>query len=206
MEIKIRGLGHDICLHDINPKSTHLSHLQSCVESKTNLPSSYQRIICNGKTIYPPSTSSPDNDDKDDVDETIEEIFTRFKIRFKSSSDNYNKMKMILMHNASYSKAKTHIESITKLSHELETFEKEYEQLVKSDGSDNNSNGNGNGNNKDVKEKLKMIQHMIIEISCKLDSIDVSTSTSLRNMRKTILQRIDNLEKQLAATVSVDDE
>ena len=110
------------------------------------------------------------------------------------------------MHNASYSKDRLHIECISKLRNELKSIEEEFEQLQRTKGLHVKTNPKFSGADVDVdaddvnnvQQKIKALQHMIIEISCKLDAVDVSTSTSLRSMRKAVLQRVDDLEKQLA--------
>ena len=237
MDIKIRGLGHDITLRNIDINTTKLGYLQSQVESRTNLPHVYQRILCNGKTLYPPPqlktrTSSDSraadaadasgvvkdetNDEMSSAREsTLKELFTKLKIRLPGNSVNARSnptMKMLLMHNASYSKDRVHIESIHKLSREIQTYETKYKALrhQQQDLGTNNMNNNDNENNdviddnensKDstiiTQDEMKIIQHRIIEISCQLDAVDVSSSTSLRQMRKNVLKRLDELEQNI---------
>ncbi len=218
MQIKIRGLGHDLTYSNIHPATTNLSHVQSLIEADTNLPPVYQRILCNGKSIYPPrpsvkETSGDDDklqdkdmesnhessiDNKDDL--TIENILATYKIRIVKDT-----LKMMLMHNASYSKDKSIIDSITALSKELKSFEVEYEklqeELMRNGGNDDDNDEGKKKELERIQEKLKQIQHMIIEISCRLDAIDVSSSDSLRTMRKGVLKRVDELEKNIAATL-----
>ena len=256
MDLKIRGLGHDITFTNIDINTTNLASIQSQIESQTNLPYFYQRILCNGKTLYPPkklkartsnssSSSSPDvavdscsdvgTDETDDETRvrksTLQDLFTKLKIRHSgrngsvnssSSSSSNPIIKMILMHNASYSKDRVHIESMNKLSDEIQTYETKYKELTQQQQQqhvDENTINNDNANNNDVaqetnktkyrpmtmsidspvihQDEMKIIQHRIIEISCQLDAVDVSSSTSLRQMRKSVLKRLDDLERNI---------
>jgi hypothetical protein len=197
ISLRIRGIGHDITLSSIDPSTTTLTSIQSIIESRTGLPPLYQRIICNGKTLTSALISKTSND-ADGV--TLAQLGM---VRYGTIT------KVILMHNSSYNDDKDKIETILKLSNELELLElkgqtminnkkeKEEEQVQQQNSA---TLAIGDISNNDDDEIRKLITQQLCQITnicCKLDAIDVSSSPSLRLMRKKNLQRADLLEKTL---------
>ena len=209
VSIRIRGLGNDIKVSSIDPSVMRLSDLQALIESRTGLPSPYQRIICNGKTL---TSTTYTEEEKDDL--TLAQLGIK---RFGTVT------KVILMHSPAYGKDQDTIKVIVKLSNELEllemqasTFEKkqivgeapegkrnEREEVQEEKGDcDHEKNEDKNNKNREDKDKeskkyISQLHHQLTAICCKLDAIDVTTSPSLRLMRKRILQRADLLEEKM---------
>lgn len=86
-------------------------------------------------------------------------------------------IKGILMHSPIYEMDKNIFDEITSLNNELDVLDLR------------RKNGDINGN-------LSVCQHMITDICCKLDMVDVSGSTTLREMRRKVLNRAEYLGKQ----------
>mmetsp|Transcript_24372 Transcript_24372/g.36325 ORF Transcript_24372/g.36325 Transcript_24372/m.36325 type:complete len:263 (-) Transcript_24372:155-943(-) len=229
INIVIKGLGHNIKLESINPSLTTLDDLQSIVETHTNLPPCYQRLICNGKTLTSSlfgatgagagagkstststSTSNEGSTKEDGSEAQTQASLTlaQFGIGIQrkrvgrpaaattstATSANATTTKIILMHNSMYVQDKATIDLIIQQSDKLNILEVEFNG-IKQEGQQRQQKES------DLLKLKSKYHHQITELCCKLDSIDIDTSkptsTSLRQMRKKVLQRADLLEKSM---------
>mmetsp|Transcript_8306 Transcript_8306/g.10519 ORF Transcript_8306/g.10519 Transcript_8306/m.10519 type:complete len:256 (-) Transcript_8306:108-875(-) len=217
INLRIRGLGHDIILK-LSPCTT-LSSLQSQIEFQTGLPPPYQRIICNGRTLNNTSTHTNVNvnaHDKTSHANANEDNGPSLTQLLGITKRGNTITKAILMHNSNYMKDREKVELILKLSHELENLELKCSNnkgciptsilhsstrstcsLSTRSVKNIDSHGDGDDDGNDENFDKKLVSHLITEICCKLDAIDVSTSSPLRLMRKRVLQRADELEKSI---------
>lgn len=85
-------------------------------------------------------------------------------------------IKAILMHSPIHETDKKILDQITSLNNELDILD-----LQRKNG--------------DLNKNLNACQHMITDICCKLDIIDVSGSRTLREMRRKVLHRAEALGK-----------
>lgn len=87
-------------------------------------------------------------------------------------------IKGILMHSPIHELDKKILDQITSLNNELDVLD-----LRRKNG--------------DFNKHLNACQHIITNICCKLDMVDVSGSTTLREMRRKVLNRAEDLGKEL---------
>ncbi len=96
--------------------------------------------------------------------------------------------KAILMHSPGFQGDQEAMEKITKLNEELDllemrkTGEESMRKLQDEEGSTKTLN-------------KQIAQHLITDICCKLDLIDINGSETLREIRKKVLRRAENLDK-----------
>ena len=173
VSIQVRGLGHKISI--TLPPSDTLSSLQNRIEDETGLPPGYQRLIIRGKTLT------------GDGDLTLQQLGLL----------PGSKSKAILMHSPTFGADKGSMEQLTKLNLELDMLE------LKKKGEDISS-GSGSGsvssNTPSLSSYRKQIskaeaQNLVTNICCKLDEIDLHNSNTLREIRRKIFKRAENLDQ-----------
>lgn len=185
VNLQIKGIGHNCKIESIDPSTMTLSQLHQYIESQTKLPALYQRLICNGKnwaTKRQPAksvTTVEQTEEKEGQKSFGDLTLLELGMKQSTSSTTTKTIKIALMHTAAYAKDKEQIDQIMTLSNELDQI---VEQQDRDDGDD--------------KEK-ELLQHRLTDISCQLDSINVSSSMQLRSMRKKVLDRVDSFEKKL---------
>eukprot|EP00979_Chaetoceros_neogracilis_P003356 scaffold586_cov209-Chaetoceros_neogracile.AAC.2 len=191
--IQIRGLGHSLTIH--HSPFIPISTLFDDIQSLTGLPPPYQRIIIRGKTLTYPD----DEDDEDDGTHSKKSLDVQLPLNqiipgIKEGSTS----KGILMHSKSYKLDQNIVENITKLNHELDSIE----QQIKGVTSTSPSGGKSKvtiavaataGPGKEMTRKAA--QHLITDIMCQLDTINVGDSNTLRDMRRKVLHRAAAVEK-----------
>ena len=169
VSIQVRGLGHKISI--TLPPSDTLSSLQNRIEDETGLPPGYQRLIIRGKTLT------------GDGDLTLQQLGLL----------PGSKSKAILMHSPTFGVDKGSMEQLTKLNLELDMLE------LKKKGEDIGS-GSSSSNTLSLSSYRKQIskaeaQNLITNICCKLDEIDLHGSNTLREIRRKIFKRAENLDQ-----------
>ena len=173
VSIQVRGLGHKISI--TLPPSDTLSSLQNRIEDETGLPPGYQRLIIRGKTL------------------TGDGYLTLQQLGLLPGS----KSKAILMHSPTFGVDKGSMEQLTKLNLELDMLE------LKKKGEDISSgsvSGSVSSNTLSLSSCRKQIskaeaQNLITNICCKLDEIDLHNSNTLREIRRKIFKRAENLDQ-----------
>lgn len=113
-------------------------------------------------------------------------------------------IKGILMHSPSYKIDQEIMDKITSINHELDLLElglsghgHEHEQRQ----NDNSGIGSGSANAVaallvgDKKLTKEAASHLITDVCCRLDMIDVKKSETLRQMRRKVLHRAEQLDQ-----------
>ena len=93
-------------------------------------------------------------------------------------------VKAILMHSSGYKMDQGAMDTITKLNQELDLLELTMKGEAK---------GDATGNAKHISKAAAT--HLITDICCKLDSVDVSGSETLREIRRKVLRRAERLDE-----------
>eukprot|EP00586_Coscinodiscus_wailesii_P018595 CAMPEP_0172504892 /NCGR_PEP_ID=MMETSP1066-20121228/182080_1 /TAXON_ID=671091 /ORGANISM="Coscinodiscus wailesii, Strain CCMP2513" /LENGTH=650 /DNA_ID=CAMNT_0013281281 /DNA_START=167 /DNA_END=2119 /DNA_ORIENTATION=- len=167
--IIIKGLGYELSFtFPADDAATTLSTLHDFIESETSLHPSYQRLIIQGKSC---------------TDGTL----PLNQLLPKPNSTT----KAILMHSPEYRKDRYGMEKITKVIAELDALERKApgrEGKTAAAAARDGTNCNAPTIDKTV------AQHLITNVCCQLDAIDVSDSKVLRDIRRTVLRRAENLE------------
>jgi BAG domain/Ubiquitin family len=83
-----------------------------------------------------------------------------------------DRTKILLLHSPEYAQEKDGYEMLVALSHEIDALEKQSQSM----------------------EHI-MISEMVTRICCKLDAIDTAGSMNLRNLRKDLIRRAEELEQ-----------
>lgn len=172
--LNIRGLGHSLSIH-ISPLA-NLANLFQEIQSMTGLPPAYQRVIIRGKTLSLETTSQT---------QTLHSIIPSIQPQTTS--------KAILMHTKSFQLDKKAYEQITSLNHDLDHIQSKLNVGSSPSKGDSTSMASIS-----VSEKIlnkSVLDHLVTDIMCKLDMIDVGTSETLRNMRRKVLQRAEAMDK-----------
>ena len=172
VSIQVRGLGHKISI--TLPPSDTLSSLQNRIEDETGLPPGYQRLIIRGKTLTGDGDLTP-----------LQQLGLL----------PGSKSKAILMHSPTFGADRGSMEQLTKLNLELDMLE-----LKKKGEGISSGSGSGSGNTPSLSSSRKQIskaeaQNLITNICCKLDEIDLHGSNTLREIRRKIFKRAENLDQ-----------
>lgn len=99
--------------------------------------------------------------------------------------------KAILMHSPGFKIDQEAMKKITKLNQELDLLG--LKKMVK-EGTRMVQGGEGSGSSTKVMSK-EAVKNLITEICCKLDLIDLHGSETLREIRRKVLRRAENLDK-----------
>lgn len=223
INILIKGLGHNIKLESINPSTITLDDLQSIIETRTKLPPSYQRLICNGKTLTSRTLTLAAGAGSSSNYDVSSPPLAQFGIGIQrrqqkklkvgattsstsesssfTSTSTSTTAKIILMHNSMYVQDKTTIDLIIQQSDKLESLQVQFDEMkINNKAKEGQQNGDDDDDDESTKLKTKY-HHQITELCCKLDAIEIdtskSTSASLRQMRKKVLHKADLLEKSI---------
>ena len=169
--LNIRGLGHSLSIH-ISPLA-NVANLFQQIQSQTGLPPAYQRVIIRGKTLSLETTSETS---------TLQSIIPTIQPQTNS--------KAILMHTKTFKLDQKAYEQITSLNHDLDNIESRLNVGSSPSKGDATSMAS-------ISEKIidkSVLDHLVTDIMCKLDKIDVGTSDTLRNMRRKVLQRAEAMD------------
>lgn len=170
--LNIRGLGHSLSIH-ISPLA-NVTNLFQQIQSLTGLPPAYQRVIIRGKTLS--LETSPNTS-------TLQSIIPSIQPQTTS--------KAILMHTKTFKLDQKAYEQITSLNHDLDNIESRLNVGTSPSKGDSTSMVS-------ISERIldkSVLDHLVTDIMCKLDLIDVGTSDTLRNMRRKVLQRAEAMDK-----------
>eukprot|EP01083_Nonionella_stella_P252646 870208_1 len=180
--IKIKGLGHQLQI-PISPDS-NASVLMKKVEDETGLPPTYQRLIIKGKTL------------KEDISKTTFTLKQQLGIQAGST------IKGILMHSPNYKIDQEVMDKITSINRELDVLELGLlngQQQNDDSGSTRRSIATSPvrevGDTSSKKLTKAAASHLITDICCRLDMIDVKNSETLRQIRRKALHRAEQLDQ-----------
>jgi len=181
----MRGLGHSLTIHHC--PSIPISILFDDIQSLTGLPPPYQRIIIRGKTLTYPSDTA---DTKSlDVQLPLNQIIPGIKEGSTS--------KGILMHSKSYKLDQKTVEHITKLNHDLDSIEQKIKGVTVTSPSGGASKASLAADGQEITKNTA--QHLITDIMCQLDTVNVDDNDTLREMRRKVLHRAEAVEKLWSA-------
>ena len=164
IHLRVAGLGH-YCEIDISPTAT-LSQLKSEVEKQTDLPNPYQRLVAKRKKM---------DDDTMVLGPTI--IMSNDDKQPGSSIEKIGiglegQTKILLLHSPLYAKDKEGLEKLTTYLQEINKIDTKF-------------------HNKEIDNKT--VQELIIQVCCKIDSVETNGSEELRKIRKRTVRKAENV-------------